>query len=128
MVSTKRCAWGTCRNDSRYPHLVVKNEKGDPVYFHRFPAPKRSPKKRLRWITACHRGDNFVCSKDSYICSLYFVGQSGPTADNPDPISAIASEQQVIFVQFYSLVWLVLFTWYHVVFKKNMSLYVSPAT
>ena len=60
MVSTKRCAWGTCRNDSRYPHLVVKNKKGDPVYFHRFPAPKRSPKKRLRWITACHRGDNFV--------------------------------------------------------------------
>ncbi|CAB4025454.1 hypothetical protein AC249_AIPGENE23928 [Paramuricea clavata] len=95
MVATKRCAWGTCKNDSRYPHLMVKNKNDHPVYFYRFPAPKRSPKKRSRWITACHRGDNFICSKDSYICSLHFVGQNGPTAENPYPISATASEQQV---------------------------------
>jgi hypothetical protein len=74
---------------------MVKNNNGDPVYFYRFPAPKRSPAKRMRWYTACHRGDKFVCTKDSYICSLHFVGQNGPTVENPDPISAIASEEQV---------------------------------
>ena len=36
MVATKRCAWGTCRNDSRYPHRITKNEKGDEVRFYRF--------------------------------------------------------------------------------------------
>ena len=95
MVATKRCAWGTCKNDSRYPHLMVKNKNGDPVRFYRFPALKRSPARRLRSYKSCHRGDNFVCSKDSYICSLHFVGQNGPTLENPDPISAIASEQRV---------------------------------
>ena len=95
MVVTKRCAWGTCKNDSRYPHLMVKNKNGDPVHFYRFPAPKMSPARRLRWIRSCHRGDSFVCSKDSYICSLHFVGQTGPTLENADPISAIASEQHV---------------------------------
>ena len=44
MVATKRCAWGTWKNDSRYPHLMNKNENGDPVYFYRFPSPKRSQK------------------------------------------------------------------------------------
>ena len=94
MVATKRCAWGTCRNDSRYPHLLTKNPKGDEVRFYRFPAPKRwkeSAEKRKRWIVACHRGDSFACEKDSYICSLHFAGVNGPTPENPDPISATAS-------------------------------------
>ena len=55
MVATKRCAWGTCRNDSRFPHLLTKNPKGDEVRFYRFPAPKRwkeSAEKRKRWIVA----------------------------------------------------------------------------
>ena len=98
MVATKRCAWGTCKNDSRYPHLLTKNEKGDEVRFYRFPAPKRwkqSAEKRVRWIVACHRGDSLVCGKDSYICSLHFVGQNGPTPENPDPISATASREKV---------------------------------
>ena len=70
MVATKRCAWGTCMNDSRYPHVMTKNDKGDEVHFYRFPAPKRwkeSEEKRKRWIVACHRGDFFVRGKDSYI-------------------------------------------------------------
>ena len=98
MVATKRCAWGTCRNDSRYPHLMTKNDKGDEVRFYHFPAPKRwkeSAEKRKRWIVACHRGDSFVCGKDSYICSLHFVGMNGPTEENPDPISATASREKV---------------------------------
>ena len=98
MVATKRCAWGTCRNDSRYPHLLTKNEKGDEARFYRFPAPKRwkaSAEKRKRCIVACHRGDSFVCGRDSYICSLHFTDKNGPTPENPDPISATASREKV---------------------------------
>ncbi|CAB3991533.1 hypothetical protein AC249_AIPGENE23928, partial [Paramuricea clavata] len=94
----KRCAWGTCRNDSRFLHLQTKNKNGDPVIFYRFPAPKRwkeTAERRERWIIACHRGDSFVCKKDSYICSLHFVGENGPTLEHPDPISAIKSKEKV---------------------------------
>ena len=45
------------------------------------------------WIKAYHRSDSFVCTKDSYICRLHFVGGNGPT--NPDPISAVASKEMV---------------------------------
>jgi hypothetical protein len=37
----KRCALGTCRNDSRFQHLQTKNKTGDTVTFYRFPAPQR---------------------------------------------------------------------------------------
>ena len=84
-----------CQNDSRYPQFWTKNEKKDPIFFLRFPAPKRSPKKRERWIKSCHRGDGFECKKDHYICSLHFVGESGPTKEYPDPLSAITSEENV---------------------------------
>ena len=94
----KRCAWGTCRNDSRFPHLQNKNKNGDPLKFFRFPAPKcwkEAAERRKRWIVACHRGDGFECKKDSYICSLHFVGENGPTSEHPDPISAITSKEKV---------------------------------
>ena len=91
MVTTKRCAWGTCSNDSRLPHLLKKNANGDEVFFLHFPAAKYHGEKRRRWIQACHRGDGFVCTKYSYICSLHFVGENGPTADYPDPVSAVTS-------------------------------------
>ena len=42
-----------------------------------------------RWL------DSFVCTKDSYICSLHFVGGNGPTLEDPDPISAVASKKTV---------------------------------
>ena len=95
MVVTKRCAWGTCKNDSRYPDRMVKNCHGDPVVYFLFPGQKRQPEKRTRWILACRRGDRFVCTKDSYICGLHFVGENGPTDENPDPISATASKEKV---------------------------------
>lgn len=95
MVTTKRCAYGTCKNDSRYPERWKRNDRGDPVEFYHFPGEKRQKDKRQRWITACHRGDKFICSKDSYICSIHFVGGSGPSKEYPDPISAVASQQQV---------------------------------
>jgi hypothetical protein len=53
-----------------------------------FPGAKRAPKRRKRWIKACRRGKSFTCKKDSYICSIHFVGGNGPTNDIPDPIPA----------------------------------------
>jgi hypothetical protein len=95
MVATKRCAWGTCKNDSRYPGRMIKNSNGDPIAFIHFPGAKRNGEKRERWIDACRRGDSFICTKDSYICSLHFVGGNGPTSENPDPIPANASKEMV---------------------------------
>ena len=28
-----------------------------------------------------------MCTKDSNVCSLNFVGENGPTEEDPDPIS-----------------------------------------
>ena len=36
-----------------------------------------------------------VCTKDSYICSIHFVGGNGPTNQYPDPIPAVASKEKV---------------------------------
>ena len=36
MVTTKRCAWETCSNDSRLPHLLKKNANGDEFFFFIF--------------------------------------------------------------------------------------------
>ncbi|XP_046863672.1 uncharacterized protein LOC124457476 [Xenia sp. Carnegie-2017] len=91
MVTTKRCAWGTCKSDSRYPDRLKRDASRSKVFFLHFPGEKYHSDERERWIRACHRGDRFVCTKDSYICSLHFVGENGPTVDNPDPISAIQS-------------------------------------
>ena len=42
------------------------------------------------------RGFNIASvKKDTYICSLPFVGGKSPTADHPDPIPATASQLQV---------------------------------
>lgn len=98
MVTRKRCAYGTCKNDSRYPASWVRNPKGDPVEFFHFPGAKRQKERRERWIKACHRGDSFVCTKDSYICSIHFVGGNGPTDEDPDPISAVASKERVSYL------------------------------
>ena len=95
MVTTKRCAWGTCSNDSRLPHRLKRNSNGDEIFFLHFPGVKSHKEKRERWIRACHRGDRFVCTKHSYICSLHFVGENGPSPVHPDPVSAIASREKV---------------------------------
>ena len=73
----------------------LKIKKGDPISFFRFPAPKRSPEKRKRWIKSCHRGDGFEYKKYYYICSLHFVGENRPAKEYPDPLSAITSEENV---------------------------------
>ena len=100
MVTTKRCAFGTCKNDSRYPELRNKNSNGDPVKVFHFPGAVRQNARRQKCIQACHPGDSFVCMKDSYICSLHFVGGNGPTKEEPDPISAIASNERAFITLF----------------------------
>jgi len=53
----------------------------------------REGKSGYKVIQACHRGDLFVCSKDSYfyIYSLHFVGGNGPIKEDPDTLSAVAT-------------------------------------
>ena len=46
-------------------------------------------------MRSCLRGDSFVCMKDSYVCSLHFVGGNVPTEVDPDPISEVASKERV---------------------------------
>ena len=36
-----------------------------------------------------------MCTKDSYVCGLHFVGGNGPTEKDPDHISAVASKERV---------------------------------
>ena len=99
--ATKHCSWGLCTSDSRYPDKLK-----DGVFFIRFCKPgrvkddmtnwqkeqeKMKTEKAKRWLHACGR-KNFShtsdIKKDSYICSLHFIGENGPTDENPDPIKA----------------------------------------
>ena len=54
MVTTKRHAYGTCKNDSRYLNPQVRNAYGDPVKFFHFPGAVRQKERRQRWIKSCH--------------------------------------------------------------------------
>ncbi|CAB4037576.1 zinc finger 554-like isoform X1 [Paramuricea clavata] len=67
----KRCAWGTCNTDSRYPKRLIKD--GIPVTFHPFPSERKFKKRRESWIRACCRADGFVCTKDSYVCIVHIL-------------------------------------------------------
>ena len=58
--------------------------------FNHLPGAVGQKERRQRWIRSCHRCDSFVCTKDSYVCSLRFVGENGSTEEDPDPISAVA--------------------------------------
>ena len=64
MVTTKRCSYGTCKNDSRYPKSWERNPNGDLVKFFHFPVAVRQNERRQRWLNACHRGDSFMCTKE----------------------------------------------------------------
>ena len=91
----KRCAWGTCNSDSRYPERLINEVVGTTVTFHHFPTEIRDKERRKTWTRACCRKDSFVCTKDSYVCSHHFVDKKGPTEEYPDSISATASRDTV---------------------------------
>ena len=86
MVTTKHCCWADCKSDSRYLDAHSK------IYFiglgNGFPHPVKNLEKCKRWAQNCSRKYFSVANitKDTYICSLHFVGGHGPTEEHPDPI------------------------------------------
>jgi hypothetical protein len=67
------------------------------VFFIPFPKPKTNELKCKKWISACGR-EYFTIDKVkkwTYICSKHFVGGTGPTEENPDPIPATYTPLQV---------------------------------
>ena len=91
----KRCAWGTCKTDLHYLERLIKD--GKVINFHLFPSEKQFKERRELWIRSCNRADDFKCTKDSYICSLHFVGENGPTDMDPNPVPATASRENVCY-------------------------------
>ena len=53
-IMVKRCAWGTCKSDSRYP-ARLKKDNGTSVSFHSFPSEKKSKERRQIWIMLSRR-------------------------------------------------------------------------
>ena len=90
----KNCAWGTCNSDWRYPERLI-NSNGKSVKFYHFPSLEKEKLRRKAWIKPCCWGNNFVCTKHSYICGFHFVCNNGPTDKHPDLIPATASREKV---------------------------------
>lgn len=104
--ATKRCCYGVCKSDTR-----SRTFQDNQYYFINFPKPcldyrkkvikcsskvhiKTCPKCRkcALWVKKCGRSDRGFRSindvtKDTYICSLHFYGESGPTERYPNPLS-----------------------------------------
>ena len=93
MGGTKHCCHGTCNSDSCYSHK--EHMKG--VYFLPFSKPHVDVVKCRIWLHACRRegltGERV--NKSTYICSKHFIGGNGPTLENPNPIPATKSENEV---------------------------------
>lgn len=105
--ATKHCCWGKCNSDSRYPERLPKE-----TYFIRFPKPGRirdnmteweknqaklKTEKAKRWQYLCGRKDfqNLKqITKDTYICSLHFVGGKGPEGKDAEPMLATLTPEE----------------------------------
>ena len=92
--TTKHCCWGECKSDSRYPADMPEG-----TTFFRFPKPGKirdnmtqwereqarlKTEKAKCWQYLCGRQDFSKLSqikKDTYICSLHFVGSQGTGTD-----------------------------------------------
>ncbi|KAI4892062.1 hypothetical protein NFI96_022369 [Prochilodus magdalenae] len=82
----KRCVWGNCKSDTRYPDRVVG------VVFYPFPKPKTNLQKCQLWIRLCGRPQQRLntntISKNTYVCSKHFIN-GAPTDEFPDPLDAL---------------------------------------
>ena len=105
--ATKHCCWGKCNSDSRYPDKLPEG-----THFIRFPKPgivrdnmnewernqaKLKTEKAKRWQFLCGRKDFQKLKqikKDTYICSLHFVGGKGPGDLNAEPILATLTPEE----------------------------------
>ena len=109
----KRCAWETSNTDSRYPKRLVN------VKFHRFPSVTKEKERREIWICACRLGDVFIRTKESYVCSLHFVGKKGPTEEHNNQIPATASRETYVKWKidcFYKILYIIL----NILYLNNM--------
>ena len=85
----KRCQWGQCNSDSRYP-----GRNGETVDFIPFPKPKRSLDKCRRWIKACCRPHDQLNVKKIdgnyhlYVCTKVGMCVGYLTATNSSAIHA----------------------------------------
>ncbi|XP_062594021.1 uncharacterized protein LOC134255507 [Saccostrea cucullata] len=70
----RRCVWGTCNSDERYPERLIR------VRLIPFPQPKKDQEKCLRWIKACGRPhhqlnvNNVDGNRNKVVCSKHFIG------------------------------------------------------
>ncbi|XP_051795782.1 uncharacterized protein LOC110964897 isoform X2 [Acanthochromis polyacanthus] len=85
----KRCAYGTCKSDTRYPQSL---EGG--VDFFPFPKPKTQEERCRVWIEQCGRPHDQLnpskINKNTYVCSKHFV-DGRPTTEFPNPVAALSS-------------------------------------
>ncbi|XP_042566525.1 zinc finger MYM-type protein 4 isoform X3 [Clupea harengus] len=82
----KRCAYGTCKSDTRYPERL---EGG--VVFIAFPKPKTQEERCRLWIKQCGPQSQLNISKinkHTYVCSKHFVNGQ-PTPEYPNPVLAV---------------------------------------
>ncbi|XP_062570623.1 uncharacterized protein LOC134232653, partial [Saccostrea cucullata] len=92
----KRCSWGTCNTDDRYPERL---EGG--VKFIPFPKPATNLEKCRRWIRLCERPSYQLNedilrdrnkSKHFYVCTKHFI-DGGQSEKYPDPLPALQHDR-----------------------------------
>lgn len=92
----KRCCWGTCNTDSRYPERLANG-----VYFVPFPKPATKLDQCREWIRLCGRPKDQLNeqvlrdpskSKHFYVCSKHFK-DGKPSAKYPNPEPALAYDR-----------------------------------
>ncbi|XP_046574050.1 uncharacterized protein LOC124282122 [Haliotis rubra] len=92
----KRCSWGTCNSDTRYPERLAGG-----ITFIPFPKPARNFDKCQRWIRLCGRPKyqlnmdilrDHSRGKHFFVCTKHFV-DGKPSKTFPDPASALPHEQ-----------------------------------
>ena len=79
----KRCAWGTCKSDSRYKDKEYMKD----VIFWPIRKPKTPLRETLQWVKACNRKHFTVknVDKHAYVCIKHFP-EGRPTANYIYPI------------------------------------------
>ncbi|XP_048051502.1 uncharacterized protein LOC125271507 [Megalobrama amblycephala] len=91
----KRCSYGTCNADSRYPERLGN------IQFHPFPKPATNLEKCMKWIRLCgwphqqlslDKLRNHSTAKHIYVCSKHFV-DGRPTPAHPDPLPALTYDR-----------------------------------